>query len=345
MTVLSNRTIAELLIAYSDDLSEQKAKACRKAARAAYGWPEEAAQLLEEGRSLTELNRVGPWLATVIKGLFAEVPDDPEPPPPLRSDFITFAEARAIVDAHPEWSACLKGDLQMHTTYSDGGDSLAEMAFAAAELGHDYIAITDHSKGLKIAGGMDEAMLAQQGNEIDAMNDVLEREGKSLRVLRSIEMNITPDGEGDMEPEALEALDLVLGSFHSKLRLKEDQTERYVAALDNPHVDVLGHPQGRVFNFRMGLSADWARVFAAAAERDKAVEIDCYPDRQDLRVPLLELAAESGVRISMGTDSHAAWQLERIQIGVAAAILAGIDPERILNFMPREEIVEWARTN
>nr|MBA3272970.1 hypothetical protein [Chthoniobacterales bacterium] len=100
--------------------------------------------------------------------------------------------------------------------------------------------------------------------------------------------------EGDMESDALAQLDLVLGSFHSKLRVKEDQTERYLAALRNPDLQILGHPRGRVYNFRVGLTADWSRVFGEAAKLDKAVEIDCYPDRQDMNVSLLRLGATGG---------------------------------------------------
>ena len=152
-----------------------------------------------------------------------------------------------------------------------------------------YIAITDHSKGLKIAGGIDEMALAKQGEEIAAVNAATQSSGGKITVLRSIEMNLNPRGEGDMEPESLRQLDLVLGSFHSSLRKMEDQTDRYLSALRNPDVHVLGHPRGRIYDFRLGLTADWMRVFAEAARLDKAVEIDSYPDRQDLNLTLYAL--------------------------------------------------------
>ena len=107
-----------------------------------------------------------------------------------------------------------------------------------------------------------------------------------------------------MERRSLQRLDVVLGCFHSALCKKDDQTERYVSAMRNPDIQILGHPRGRIYNYRVGLSADWERVFGVAAELDKAVEIDCYPDRQDLSVDLLKLAKQSGCRISLGTDSH-----------------------------------------
>jgi histidinol phosphatase-like PHP family hydrolase len=161
-------------------------------------------------------------------------------------------------------------------------------------------------------------------------------------VLRSIELNLSPRGEGDMEPRALEKLDVVLGCFHSSLRKKEDQTARYLAALRNPSIHILGHPRGRIYNFRLGLTAEWPRVFNLAAKLDKAVEIDCYPDRQDLNMKLVRVAKKSGCRISLGTDSHGPSQLRFIELGLASAILAGVQQERILNFMGREELLEWA---
>jgi len=120
-------------------------------------------------------------------------------------------------------------------------------------------------------------------------------------------MNLNKRGEGDMSRESLSAVDLVLGSFHSSLRIVEDQTERYLAALRNPHIQILGHPRGRIYNFRIGLRADWPCVFAEATRLDKALEVDCYPDRQDLNLALLKIARKHGTRISLGTDAHHPW--------------------------------------
>jgi histidinol phosphatase-like PHP family hydrolase len=147
------------------------------------------------------------------------------------------------------------------------------------------------------------------------------------------------NGDIDIEPADL---DIVLGCFHSKLRLTEDQTERYLKALRNPWINILGHPRGRIYNFRLGLRCDWERVFAEAAALDKAVEIDCFPDRQDLDVATLHLARDAGVRISLGTDAHSARQLGFMDLGLAAAWKAGISRNRILNFMPVEELLDWA---
>ena len=144
-----------------------------------------------------------------------------------------------------------------------------------------------------------------------------------------------------MPAAALAALDVVLGCFHSALRKSEDQTERYLRALRNPEIQILGHPRGRIYNFRLGLTADWMRVFEVAAELDKAVEIDAYPDRQDLNVELLRLAKRAGCRISLGTDAHGPTQLPFIELGLAAALTAGIAADRILNFMNRSELCGW----
>ena len=230
----------------------------------------------------------------------------------------------------------------MHTTYSDGKATLRQMVDGAVEMhGYRHVLITDHSKGLPIANGMPEERLAEQGADIAELNRELD--GTGVQVLHGIEMNISPEGEGDMEPESLARLDMVLGAFHSKLRLTEDQTDRYLAAVRNTTVNVLAHPRGRRFNVRLGLQADWPRVFEEAAAVGKALEIDGYPDRQDLDVELLELAREADVWISIGTDAHSVAELRFMEFGLAAALMAGIRRERILNLLPAEELVRWAR--
>ncbi len=338
--MLTNAELAELLALEAEKHQEHRQRALRRASRAACMWPEEASALLEEGRSLRELPKIGGWLNVMIKQWFDDPPELPEPDP-LRSGFLTFAQARAVVAEHPEWEEGLRGDLQMHTENSDGQASVAQMAASAAEYGYEYIAITDHSKGLKIAGGMSEEELTAQIEEIDALN--AELADQPFRVLRSLEMNIDPQGEGDMQSESLEWLDLVLGSFHSALRKKEDQTDRYVAALRNPQFHVLGHPRCRMFNRRAGLQADWRRVFGEAAANDKAVEINAHPNRQDLNVELLEIARSEGCFFSIGSDAHAPVELQFVSLAVAAAILAGVPRDRVLNYLDREALIDWAK--
>jgi len=337
---LTNAQIAELLAQESVRVKMPAQKALRRASRRALFWAEEAAEISRHGRPLTELTAVGPYIARLISGWMQKAPEVPEAPD-LRRGFLTLTEARATIAAQPAWLRNIKGDLQMHSTWSDGEGTIADMAAAAIERGYEYIAITDHSKGLKIAGGIDEEQLRHQADEIAKVNDEVRASGHHLVVLRSIELNLNPRGEGDMEKSCFPNLDIVLGCFHSSLRTKADQTERYIAALRNPAIQILGHPRGRVYNFRLGLTADWNKVFDEAARLDKAVEIDGYPDRQDLSVELLHIARKSGCRISFGTDSHGPTQLAFIEYSVAAAMQAGIKRDRILNFMDVGELRAW----
>jgi histidinol phosphatase-like PHP family hydrolase len=340
---LSNGQIAELLAgAEEDEDAPHRQRALRRASRAALQWPEEAATIAAEGRALTELRGVGPWIERTITGWLEDPPEEVEPPP-LRRGFLTLAEVRAALAGHPEYWIGVRGDLQMHTTYSDGRAPLRVMAESAAAYGYEFVAVTDHSKGLPIANGMDEVRLAQEIADIDAVNAERQARGERLRLLRSLEMNLSPEGDGDMEPDALAALDLVLGAFHSKLRLTEDQTERYLAAVRNPQVHVLAHPRCRMWNRRLGLEADWPRVFEAAVEANTALEIDAHLARQDLNVELLEVAREARCWISIGTDAHHPDELRQLEYGLAAAGLAGIPQDRILNFLSVDDLLEWAR--
>lgn len=336
---LSNADLAELLARKAETSTGILIRAFRRAARSAFLWPVLARDVLDADRPLTELHGVGPFIAKQLQTWIEKPPSEETRPPTIRRDFLTRVDARVLLAANSQWQKRLHGDLQMHTVWSDGSANVAAMAEAARERGYEYIAITDHSKGLKIAGGIDEKALGEQAREIAVVNKTLRASG--MTVLRSIEMNLNPRGEGDMNPKSLARLDIVLGAFHSVLRTKEDQTSRYLAALRNPHIQILGHPRGRIYNFRMGLKAEWPRVFAQAAKLDKAVEIDSYPDRQDLNIALLKVARKEGVRISLGTDSHHADQLEFIELGLAAALKARIPADRIINFMDLASLREW----
>ncbi len=338
---LTNAQIAELLALEAISAKMPAQKALRRASRRALFWEQEAAEIYRREQSLTQLTAVGPYIAGLISRWLSDPPLVPQTPE-IRRGFLTLTEARATLAAKPSWLRNIKGDLQIHTTWSDGGGTIAEMAASAAERGYQYIAITDHSKGLKIAGGIDEKQLQQQAEEIGEVNDEIRSNGRRLVVLRSIELNLNPRGEGDMDDSCFPSLDLVLGCFHSALRTKEDQTSRYLAALRNPAIQILGHPRGRIYNYRVGLSADWQHVFDEAARLDKAIEIDGYPDRQDLSLELLRIAKKSGCRISFGTDSHGPSQLWFIEYCAAAALKAGIEPHRILNFMSVDELRAWA---
>jgi len=336
--VLSNSDLAELLAREAERESGILSRAYRRAARSAFLWPEQVVDLIEQRRPLTELRSIGPFMTKRIQRWIDNPPKEKLRAPAIRRDFIALADARFLLAKKPTWTRQLRGDLQMHTRWSDGSGTVAEMADAARQRNYEYIGITDHSKGLKIAGGIDEKSLRKQAAEITKTNM---RSSKSLTVLSSIELNLNPRGEGDMDPKALSKLDVVLGSFHSVLRVKHDQTARYLAALRNPDIQILGHPRGRIYNYRLGLKADWLRVFAEAAKLNKAVEVDCYPDRQDLNLSLLKLARAAGTRVSLGTDAHHPWQLEFIELGLAAALKAKIPAERIVNFMSVADLKSW----
>jgi histidinol phosphatase-like PHP family hydrolase len=337
---LDNAAIADLLVREAETAEGHLERALAKAARLAFMWPEEAAEIAASGRSLTVLPGIGPSLARRIHE-WLEASGAREEPPEIRREFLTLAQARRVLAKHPDWLRELKGDLQMHTTWSDGSASVAEMAAAGIARGYEYLAITDHTKGLKIANGLDEQRLRAQGKEIASVNADLRAAGLVFTVLRSTEVNLSPAGEVDMEADALEELDLVLGSFHSALRREDGQTDRYVAALRNPSIQTLGHPKCRVYNRRVGLVADWRRVFAEAARLDKAVEIDGYADRQDLKLSLLKIAKQEGCRISLGTDAHHPEQLAFMELALAAACLARIPRERIINFLPVDHLKRW----
>ncbi len=341
--MLTNTELAELLAQQAERETGILSPAFRRAARSAFLWPENVVDLVAQNRPLTELRGIGPFIEKQIRRWIDKPPRLSESVPAIRRDFISLAEGRQLLATKPAWSKRLRGDLQMHTRWSDGSGTIAEMADAAKERSYEYIAITDHSKGLKIAGGIDERSLKKQGAEIAKINIETSRSGGKLAVLCSIEMNLNPRGEGDMLPTSLLALDLVLGSFHSSLRTLEDQTERYLAALRNPNIQILGHPRGRIYNYRLGLKADWPRVFAEATRLNKALEIDCYPDRQDLNLVLLKIARQQETLISLGTDAHHPWQLEFIEFGLAAALQEKIPAQQIVNFMPILDLKSWVQ--
>jgi len=337
---MDNASLAELLIREAEGAEGHRERAFRRAAHAAFMWPVEARELAESGHSLTALSGIGPSLERCLKEWLEKPPPDLKPPP-MRSEFRTLAQARHLLSKNPIWKQRVQGDLQMHTEWSDGSTTVKEMAKAGLERGYQYIAITDHTKGLTIAGGLDEKRLNRQGREIRRLNTGMRKEGTDFTILSSAEMNLSPTGDGDMDPKALARLDLVLGCFHSALRRTEDQTERYVAGLRNPHIQILGHPQTRMYNRREGLRCDWNKVFAEAARLNKALEIDGDPSRQDLRVSLLKIAVKEGARISLGTDAHHPSELAYMELSLGAACAAKVPPDRIINFMPVSGVTRW----
>jgi histidinol phosphatase-like PHP family hydrolase len=231
------------------------------------------------------------------------------------------------------------GDLQMHSEYSDGGDTLETIIEGCIALGWKYCAVTDHSYGLPIAGGVPMDKLKRQHQEIDALN---KRYSGRFRMLKGIEANILTDGHLDMKPEEIATLEIVVASPHSKLRTSDDQTARMVRAVSLPGVHILGHPRGRMFGSRPGVTADWDRVFAAAAKHGVAIEIDGDPSRQDIDYSLARRAIKAGCLFALDSDAHAVSQFHFTETAIAHARLAGVPRARVINCWPLDQLLEWA---
>lgn len=235
----------------------------------------------------------------------------------------------------------IKGDLQCHTDWSDGRNSLEDMAESAMGRGLEYLLITDHSHGLGIAGGVSSTDLEDQAKEIDDLNFTLKG---SFRVLKGVEVEVLSDGTLDLDEEALEKLDLVVAAVHSSLRQDRERiTERILRVLDNPFVDILAHPTGRLLSTREGADADWERVFAKAAEKDVLMEINASPQRLDLPDRLARRALEKGCRFVISTDAHSIEQLDFLHFGVGIARRAGLASSEIANCWPLEKLMQWKR--
>jgi putative hydrolase len=240
--------------------------------------------------------------------------------------------------------ALLKGDCHTHSEWSDGGSPIDVMAAAARDLGHEYIVLTDHSPRLTIANGLSADRLRQQLNVIHGLNENL----APFRILTGIEVDILEDGSLDQEPDLLAELDVVVASVHSKLRMDGEQmTRRMVAALANPHMDILGHCTGRIVvgRGRPESSFNAELVFAAAAKFDKAVEINSRPERLDPPRRLLRLAIELGCKVSIDTDAHAPGQLEWLFYGCDRAAECGVSAGSIVNAMDVDRLAAWTASH
>jgi putative hydrolase len=259
----------------------------------------------------------------------------------LRRHFLSRAAVHDILSRRGVPSrARYRGDFQMHSVWSDGSESLESIADACLALGHRCAGITDHSYGLSIAGGMTMEEVGQQHAAVDALNAAYK--GR-FRMFKGIEANIRSDGTVDMETDELRRFEFVVASPHSLLRKSIDQTARMVGAVSQPGVCILGHPQGRRFNVRPGVSADWDTVFEAAARREVAIELDGSWDRQDIHWELASRALATGCLFALDSDAHSHPELEFIDIAIAHARLAGIPEERIVNYWSNAKFLKWAK--
>jgi putative hydrolase len=330
------KRIAFLLEAMQEPGYRVRAFRSAATALAALG-PDEVAERAASG-SLRELAGVGEVTErTILESLRGEEP--------VYLRRLESTEGTPLAEGAAALRAALKGDLHAHTEASDGHFTIREMAEAAIELGHEYLVITDHSPRLTIANGLSTERLMAELDEIDRLNAEL----APFRLLSGIEVDINEDGSLDQSPEVLERLDVVVGSMHSALRMPSaPMTRRMVTALANPHLDVLGHCTGRMKRKRRDRpesTFDADIVFAAAARFDKAIEINCLPDRLDPPKRLLRLAVESGCRVSIDSDAHYIGQLAWVRVGCERAFLCGVTAEIIVNAMPADELLTWTASH
>jgi len=236
----------------------------------------------------------------------------------------------------------IKGDIHVHTDWSDGQDSIEDMAKAAKALGYRYLAITDHSAGRGIAHGLSEERLRQQIREIKRLNEHL----KGIRIFTGTEVDIRADGSIDLPQKLLADLDVVVAAIHSAMNQGQEQiTRRILGAIENPHIDIIAHPTCRLLGEREPVAVDLEAVFQAAIKYNKALEINAMPSRLDLKDIHIYRARELGVKLIMGTDSHSATHLNLMRFGVGIARRGWCQPKDILNTRPTKEILAFLRKN
>jgi putative hydrolase len=238
--------------------------------------------------------------------------------------------------------AALRGDLHLHSNWSDGSAPIEEMMATASALGHEYCALTDHSPHLTIANGLSPERLRKQLDVIDELRDRF----APMRILTGIEVDILDDGSLDQDADLLERLDVVVASVHSKLSMDSaSMTRRMVRAVSNEHADVLGHCTGRLVAGNRGIRPeskfDAEKVFTACRDHGTAVEINSRPERRDPPTRLLNLALEIGCHFSIDTDAHAPGQLDFLGYGAQRALDAGMPVDRIVNTWPVDKLLEW----
>jgi len=322
-------------IAYLLDRAREKSYRVRAYLRAAETIkalpPDELAARVAAG-TLEELDGIGPKTAAIVTEVattgttaYLEKLED---------------ETALTVGAGNEIVALLKGDLHVHSTWSDGGAEIDVMARAARDLGHEYMALTDHSPRLTVANGLSRERLLKQLDIVAALNEEL----APFRILTGIEVDILEDGALDQDDDILERLDVVVASCHSKLRMeKREMTRRMITAVANPHTDVLGHCTNRYVVGRGRPQSEFdAEVVFHACERFKtAVEINSRPERLDPPNDLLQIAVEMGCEFAINTDAHAPGQLEWQPYGGDKAAETGVTIDRVINARSADDLLAW----
>ena len=313
----------------------RRVEAYRKAARALAELSPEELQQRIAARSLTEVQYVGSSTSAVVMEASTGVV-------PRKLVDLRARGAAPLATGGEEIRRVLRGDLHSHSNWSDGGATIEEMVEVARGLGHEYLALTDHSPRLTIARGLDAERLTEQ---IAVVADINGR-SEDIRLLPAIEVDILEDGNLDSTRRLLEQLDVVVASIHSKLRAdSETMTLRMVAGITNRFTNVLGHCTGRLVEGGRGKrpesTFDADVVFAACAQFDVAVEINSRPERRDPPSRLIQLALEAGCLFSIDTDAHAPGQLSFLDYGCARAVSNGLPAERIVNTWPLDRLLEW----
>ena len=261
-------------------------------------------------------------------------------PPELRENTGEIAAAENHKLPHLLTLKDMKGDLQMHSTASDGKNSIEEMAEAARKLGHEYIAITDHSKAVTVANGLDEKRAAAHIKKIHSLSE----KELGIRVLAGAEVDILKDGELDYSDEILAQLDVVVCSIHSYMNLdRAAMTERYLAAIENPYTQIIAHPTGRLLLRRDAFDYDMEKVLDACAKHGVAMECNSYPDRLDLKDVYLRMCKERGVRVVISTDAHTTTNLAFIRHGVTMARRGWLEKKNVVNTLPCDEFLAALR--
>jgi len=231
----------------------------------------------------------------------------------------------------------IKGDLHMHTTYTDGDHSIEEMAQAAIEAGHDYIAITDHSKRVSVAGGLDADELRESWKEIDKINEKIDE----ITILKGVEVDILKDGTPDLADDVLKEADICIASVHYHLDLDiEEQTERIIRVLENHPIDILGHPTGRLIQKREEMKLDMERIMDTAAEQNVFMEINSNPHRLDLKPEFIRLAKQKGVMCVISTDAHNTAELTNQKYGLFQARRGWLEKDDVLNTLEIDDLLE-----
>ncbi|MGW4757098.1 PHP domain-containing protein [Streptomyces chartreusis] len=311
-----------------------RVRAFRTAARVLAELPADEVRARAEAGTLESLRGVGPKTAKVVRealagqvpGYLSDLEEQPEAEPP---------------EGGPLWEL-LRGDCHLHSDWSDGGSPIEEMGRTAADLGHEWAVLTDHSPRLTVARGLSADRLREQLDVVAELNSTW----APFRLLTGIECDILEDGSLDQEPELLERLDVVVVSVHSKLRMEaRAMTRRMVTAVRDPHADILGHCTGRLITGRGRPESEFDadEVFAACAESGTAVEINSRPERLDPPRRLLRRAVDAGVLFSVDTDAHAPGQLDWQRYGSARAEECGVPTERVLTTWTADELLEWTR--